>query len=206
MSSANAEVVQETPQTTAVPTQETKPAESKPEPAKAETKTETLVTAEQKPVVPEKYELKLPENSPLKADAIERISTLAKEKGLSNEQAQGLLDAESGTVLSYVEAQKSQVKTITEGWVNELKSDKELGGEHFNQSVEMAKRVVDRFGTDAFKKALNETGLGNHPELVRAFARIGKSMAEDQLVIGNQQNPKAKKSIESVFYGDKTKE
>ena len=35
------------------------------------------------------------------------------------------------------------------------------------------------FATPALKAALNETGFGNHPELVRLFVKIGKSLSED---------------------------
>lgn len=155
--------------------------------------------------VPEKYDLKLPENSLLDAAHLEKISSYAKEKGFSNDMAQALLERESLAVESYNNAQKDTLQKIGESWVSEAKNDKEIGGEAFKQNTELAKRVVDRFGTDPFKKALNETGLGNHPELLRVFTRIGKAMSEDKLIVPGAQAASGKRSIEDIFYGASTK-
>ena len=31
---------------------------------------------------------------------------------------------------------------------------------------------------------MNERGIGNHPEVLRAFAKIGKQITEDKIVTG----------------------
>lgn len=153
-------------------------------------------------VVPEKYDLKLPEGSLLDAKAIEEISSFAKEKGLSNEQAQAILERENGAVSNFASKQQQDLKEKPTAWLSEAQSDKEIGGEAFAKNAEVAKRVVDKFGSEAFKKTLNDTGLGNHPELVRVFYRIGKMMSDDQFIVPGAQTG-AKKSIEDVFYGKK---
>lgn len=152
---------------------------------------------------PENYDLKLPEDSLLDPSTIERISAEAREKGLSNEAAQELIDREHQAVSAYKEAQDEQVKEIQDSWVSTAEADKEIGGDAFKENVELAKRVVDRYGSDDFKKALNETGFGNHPEVLRIFTRIGKEMGEDRLVEPGSQTTGGKKNIEDVLY-DKT--
>ena len=37
----------------------------------------------------------------------------------------------------------------------------------------------------AMARKMDETGLGNHPELVKAFAKIGATMGEDRLIVGS---------------------
>jgi hypothetical protein len=69
-------------------------------------------------------------------------------------------------------------------WVTEMKSDKEIGGDNFTPSVKQAQNAINKFGTPELKTALDSYGMGNHPELVRVFARIGKAMAEDTHVSG----------------------
>jgi hypothetical protein len=148
---------------------------------------------------PEKYDLKLPDGSHFDAKALERTAAFAREQGLNNEEAQALLEREHEVVSTYAQDQKAMMDQRVGEWLVDAKADKEIGGEAFNANAELAKRVVERYGTEAFKKALNDTGLGNHPELVRVFVRIARSMSEDQLVI-----PKAaggmKKAPEDVFY------
>lgn len=230
MTTSAAAVAQETPPaiaTTETPTVEAKQAEqiktlfdAKTEPApkvetkeavteaKPEAKTETAITetkVDEKPVIPEKYDFKLPEGSQLKPDVLEKIASIAKERGFTNEQAQALVDPKLQSVISEVVTAKLQEETkhkaMTE-WVNEAKNDKEIGGDAFGKSIESAKRVVQRFGTDQFRKALNETGLGNHPELVRVFARIGKAMEPHELIKPGSQPGITKKSMEETLYGD----
>lgn len=142
------------------------------------------------PIVPEKYELKLPEGSLLDPSTIEKISAYAKEKGLSNEAAQEALERESEAVASHHEAQMKQVEDIRAGWVKDCETDKEIGGENFKQNVELASRLLEKVNP-AIKPLLNESGLGNHPEIVRTVVRLVKmtGFSEDQFI-----NPGAKTS------------
>lgn len=160
---------------------------------------------EVKPVVPEKYELKLPEGSLLDASAIEKTTAMAKASGLSNDQAQKLLEHESNSIASFVEVQKQQLKQTSESWATEIMNDKEYGGAEFEKNAELAKRVVHKFASDGFRKTLNETGLGNHPDLVRTFVRIGKAMAEDKLVLPGSAPSDIKKRHEDILYPESNK-
>lgn len=172
--------------------------EATPEPKVEEPK-------EAKTVVPEKYELKLPEGSLLDASAIEKAAAMAKASGLSNEQAQKLLEHESNSIASFIEGQKQQLKQTSESWARELSVDKEFGGADFEKNAELAKRVVHKFASDGFRKTLNETGLGNHPDLVRTFVRIGKAMSEDKLVLPGSPPANVQKRHEDVLYPESNK-
>lgn len=182
----------ETTPTTEVPAKETLVADV----VKAETK--AVETAKQ--VVPEKYDLKLTEGSLLKPADLDKIASYAKERGLSNEAAQELTHREDQAVRSFAESQRQQLLSKSQEWMKASESDAEIGGVEFKRNVELAKRVVSRFGSESLNKTLNETGLGNHPELVKLLFKIGKSMSADQLVIPGAQ-PSNKRSIEDVFYG-----
>lgn len=150
-------------------------------------------------IVPEKYDLKLPDGSLLDAKALAQVNEFAKANKLTNQEAQAVLERESNAIASYVESQKAAVAEKQKAWIESVKTDKEIGGDGLGKNVEMAKRVIDRYGSDAFRQALNESGLGNHPELVRLLVRVGKAMSEDQLVIPGTTSG-AKKSMEDLFY------
>ncbi len=126
---------------------------------------------------------------------------------MSNEDAQALIEREDLAVKNHVEGEKAQVKETAEQWVKSAEADKEIGGAMFKQNIELAKRVVGRFGSDLLKTDLESTGLGNHPELVRLLVKIGKSMSEDQLILpGAPKVAPEKKSAAETLYGpsDKT--
>lgn len=184
------------------PEQIEKPAETPPavEPVKVEA--EKVVNAEEsKPsAVPEKYELKLDDGSLLNAEQLAKIESYAKDKKLTQEQAQELVNRESAAVSDFYSKQVQEFEKVKTQWIDEIKKDQEIGGDNFAKTAELAKRAVDKFATPQFKEQLEQTGYGNHPELVRVFARIGKLMADDRMVVPSANNSGAK-SFEEVFYG-----
>lgn len=151
---------------------------------------------------PEKYEFAAPEGTELDSEAVAVFEPIARELNLTNEQAQKLVDLYGTRMTQTVEAQQAAWQKQLETWVSDIKSDKEIGGKAFDQQVNYAKSAITKFGTDELKQALDATGFGNHPELVRVFARIGKAMAEDTFVQSNAAS--GKRSVEELFYGSQT--
>lgn len=167
----------------------------------SEVKPEAEKTSEQKVVVPEKYELKMPEGSLLDPSRIEQIAQFAKEQEMSNEEAQGVLEAEHEAVASFVEGQQAAFEKQTQAWFEECQNDKDVGGAAFKENAEVAKRAIDYLFDAETKKILNETGWGNHPSLFKGFVRLGRMLKEDNLVLSSQPAPGSKKSKEEVLYG-----
>lgn len=148
-----------------------------------------------------KLELKLPEDSLLDDAEVARIAEYAKKRGLTQEQAQEIIEMESQTLAKFREDQINHLKKQSEEWKANLLSDKEFGGEAFKANAELAKRAAQKFATPDFIKTLEETGLGNHPELVKMFYRIGKAMSDDSFVKPGAQAA-SKKDIAEVLYGN----
>jgi len=161
--------------------------------------------AEGQTVVPEKYDLKLKEGSLLDAAYVEKVTAYAKEHKLSNEQAQAHLDRETGAVAAYMEGATQKLKHQADvEWPAMAKADPEIGGEAFNKNVEISHRVLAKYGSPKLMEELNNTGFGNHPELIRVFSKIGKMMTEDQLVMPGAVQGSGQKSMADVFYGSTT--
>lgn len=145
---------------------------------------------------PEKYEFKTAEGQELDAEAVKAFEPIAKELNLSNEQAQKLVDVYGSKIMpKLVEQQAAQWQQQIEQWAEQVKADKDLGTD---ASIGAAQKAMDKFGSPELKQYFNETGLGNHPELVRIFANIGKAMSEDGLVTGNSGGAK---SAADVLFG-----
>lgn len=146
------------------------------------------------------FDLKLPEGSNLDASYLEQTKTLARELGLSQEAAQKLVERDSGLLSSVSERNAVQVREKTEQWAKDAQADKEIGGGNFQSSVTDARTALDRFGSPEFKNMLNQSGVGNHPELIRILARVGKAMREDKMVTTSSQPARAQKSFAEAFY------
>ncbi|MCM7102829.1 peptidase [Enterobacter hormaechei] len=147
---------------------------------------------------PEKYEFKAGEGVELDTEALKDFEPVARELNLTNEQAQKLVDAYPKILAGVQQRQAEAWQKQTEGWAETVKADKEIGGDKLTANLSAGQRALDQFGTPELKKYLNATGLGNHPELVKAFVKIGKAMSEDGMVDGSNQG---QRSAAEVLYG-----
>jgi len=160
------------------------PAGKEPAPAAAE---EAKAPAEA-PKAPEAYEFKAPEGRVFDSEVMASYSQVAKELNLSQESAQRLLDAVGPKM---AERQMAMIEATRNGWADNSKSDREFGGEKLSENLGVAKKALDAFGTTELRTLLNETGLGNHPELIRFMFRAGKAISEDRMVSGSATQAKA---------------
>lgn len=128
------------------------------------------------PGAPEKYELTLPEGVSMDEAGMVSFSALAKDLNLTQEAAQAML----GKMAPAMQARQAEVKqaTIAE-WETQSKADKEFGGAKLTENVAVAQKALKQFGTPELSTLLKESGLGNHPEIIRAFYRAGKAISED---------------------------
>lgn len=142
----------------------------------------------EKPEVPEKYEWNKPEGFEGELDqaAIEQFEPIAKELGLTQEQADKLVGIHAESLQKFQQQAAEQHSQQMEAWTNELKQDPEFGGANFDANLKSAQKAVKQFGSEGLIKALDETGMGNHPDLVRTFAMIGKAISEDGFVSGDK--------------------
>ena len=201
---------EETLLTAATPevTSDEKQSDSSPETTEASTPTESTESAaanneegneeETKSEVasaPETYEVfELPENFDMNEETLGEYHTFAKENNLTQEQAQRGVDMvaqmKQAEMTQWVERQKS--------WVDDAKSDAEFGGDKFEQSISIAVKARDSFGTPEFNEMLDTSGLGNHPEMIRFLSRVGKQVSEDGVIVGGSSI--SNQTREAVLY------
>ncbi len=152
-------------------------------------------------VIPDKYTLKLGDNSPLDAADIEKIAAYARTQGLSNDQAVALLKHQEATASGLVARQQAQLAEITQAWATEVKTDKDIGGAAYATTLANVQKAVDRFASPAFKTWVNESGLGNHPEFVRFVNAIGKAMREESTILTGSPGGDPPKTLAQRIYG-----
>lgn len=164
------------------------------------TKKQELVKAQEEAKansVPEKYEIKAPEGMTIDPVAIEKMSPLFKELNLTSVQAQKLVDTYAPIVKAQAEAQQKAAMDLwtkeTEGWKAE--SLKQLGADA-PKELAFAAKVINKVGTryknedgsegNKLRDVLQETRVGNHPEITKLFIQIGKLLSEDSFVEPNR--------------------
>lgn len=179
----------------------TPPAEEKaPETQEGEGQTST---EDAKPTgAPEVYEFKAPEGMTLDEKAVETFSPMLKELNLSQEAAQKLMDSYASFQAAKAQEMMAAITIQREAWVSEAKADKEIGGQAFDSNLKAGKAFVGKFGSPELIKVLNDTGLGDHPAVIKAFVKAGLAMSEDKHVSGSEAPPK-ERSLVDRLYGSK---
>jgi len=186
------------------------PAKDKtPETPDKDPEKQTDKDAKGKEGAPETYEaFKVPEGFTLDQATLETFTPLAKELDLTQEQAQKLVDFEASRMTQFQSAQAQAFANQVAAWGEETRGDKEVGGQAFDASVQAAGLAMNRFGTPELraifglpsKENPKGLGLGNHPELIRFIARVGKAMGEDTFHSGAGKDPGSDVSLAQKFY------
>jgi hypothetical protein len=163
---------------------------------------------------PESYE---PFSVPEGADSLEEEQTAIlidafKEANLTQEQAQAFIDK---TVPEAQRRDAERKSKQAEAWREQTQKDEQLGGDDFEKNIATAHKGFERFASEGLKELIETTGLGNHPEFIRAWKQVGDAISEDQFVDGRQpQGPNAivsgdamlaKDVAAQAFYGDRHK-
>lgn len=141
----------------------------------------------------------LPEGVEINAEVLTQFKGIAKELGISQEAAQKLIDLQASMETNRAEATQLALAEQAKQWAEAIKADKELGGEKFAATQESAVKAIERFGSPELRSLLNDTGLGNHPELVKFCHRIGAAISEDGLVLGGTQTGAKEMSLVDAF-------
>ena len=145
------------------------------------TKTEGEQQEKKPEGAPESYEFKAPEGTQFDDAVIGAFSEVAKELNLPQDQAQKVLDKMAPVIAA---RQAEQFQAARTEWAEAAKTDKEFGGEKLTENLGTAKKALDALATPELRTLLEESGLGNHPEVIRVFYRAGKAISEDRFVAG----------------------
>ncbi len=156
---------------------------------------------------PEAYtDFSIPEGIELDGDAVEGFTPIARDLNLTQAQAQQLVDFYAHRMQALQAAQMEQVANVRKGWVEGIKADEEIGGSAMGEKVALAVKALDRYGNPGLRKILEESGLGDHPEMVRAFYRVGRDMAEDTIEGGAGAQPAAdQRTAAEILYPNQGK-
>jgi hypothetical protein len=147
---------------------------------------------------PEKYEpFNPPEGATLDQAVMDQFAEAARELNLPQDKAQQLIDKMAPTIAA---RQAEQIETLRTEWHTQATTDNEFGGDKLAENLAVAKRAVDAFATPELTKLLNDTGLGNHPEVIRFMVRTGKAMSEDKVVTGGVPAATGQRSAADTLY------
>lgn len=156
--------------------------------------------------VPEKYELAL-EGVTLDPALVTAADPVLRELGLSNEAANKLMPIakqmmDQATADIGRQLQDMGAATRKE-WHDAYVADPEIGGVNRTQTETLSAKALDAMGYTAghpFRTLLNDSGIGNHPDMIRAFRRLGEMVGEEGTFLrADVAAPKSKSAAERLY-------
>ena len=135
--------------------------------------------------------MKAPEGfASLDETALNEATPILRELGADTpEKAQAIIDKFGPILSGMTERANAQALTKIDDdraarvaeWATQVQADPEIGGANYAKSVQLAGTVMDRFLDADSRQFLNESGLGNYPGLVKAFAKIGAQISDGSI-------------------------
>ena len=197
---ADPAAAQPSPDTPSLLGAETTPPAAEAKPGEGEAKPDTEAKADEKPAAEAeiKYEFKPKDGVEFDTPQLDKFTALAKEHKLPADVAQKIVDLASEMELERVNQHTETVK----GWLNEVKTDKELGGDKLAENLAVAKKTFDLLPAEQSKELktlLNQTGLEANPLFFRLFHAVGKALSEDKFVPGGTRSAAPKSQAERLY-------
>lgn len=157
--------------------------------------------------VPEdgKYALKMPEGVEVDTELLAALGPKFAAKKMTNGEAQELADEFIKVQEARATKQAEQWAETINGWADQAKADKEIGGAKWEGTVAASRRAVETFGDADLKEYLNASGGGNHPSLIRFMAKVGAMIKEDTPAGGNIPGRAARDRTEVLYPDDQPK-
>lgn len=152
-------------------------------------------------IIPEAYELTPPANVVMDDEITELFTTTSKELNLSQEEATKM--AEVGFKI----LEKQQLAAVAEvaKWKQQVETDPVLGGANLDANQAVAEAGVDAIASPELKQLLIETGMSNHPEVFKAFHKLGLMIKDDSFVSGGSRSATTETTRAQRMFGGTTK-
>lgn len=104
--------------------------------------------------------------------------------GISQEAANDLVAYYTGMLSDQMKASQEAFSAQQQSWVDELKADKEIGGEKLDRSIMVAQKAFNKYANDELRETLTNTGLDRHPDMFRFFVKLANDVLDDSELSG----------------------
>lgn len=127
--------------------------------------------------VESEYKLDVPKDVAVDQADLDAFTSLVKDAKVSPETAQKLLDFE----VKRLQAAQEKLAATVQQWRDEIKADKEIGGDKLDENLSVARKVFQTYFDPDTVKMAAISGFGDHPGVVRGFIKLAKALSEDTL-------------------------
>jgi len=119
----------------------------------------------------------------------------ADQMGKFMELHKSVLEAQAAEVLASEEA-------LRQSWLDEVNNDPDIGGDKTDAVIsKIGAQFADYDGKEAFMEAMNLTGAGNHPAIIKGLHFLVSKLSEASPLLDSASNSTQEKSTADVLFG-----
>jgi hypothetical protein len=141
-------------------------------------------------------DFKVPAGDP----TLSEFSDITKKHGLPQDAAQEYVDLYAKTVKKAADQPYQMWRDTHKGWQDEVMSDPELGGKNFDNVRRVIGSALTEYGDPKVRTALDFTGAGNNPAIIRTMYRMARALAEPGPVSASPPTRSAPDSPGAALY------
>ena len=140
-----------------------------------------------RPETADKYEITLADDLPeavasqLNDETLSSFKQEAHKLGLNAEQVKSLVAWQAGNMVDQHSAYENGAAKSMEDGESALRQE---WGRAYDQNLEFAKKAFNEYGGDELSNKMVSSGMGNDPDVLRAFANIAKTTMADKDLAG----------------------
>lgn len=151
---------------------------------------------------PESYgDFTVPDGWEVDSTHLDMAKPVFKEMGLTQEQAQKVVDLQ----VQITESQQKQWVETRKSWSDEVRSDPDVGGDKLESNIlavrELIGRAVSKEDAADLWSYFRETGAGNYPPLFRLLTKLANATGEDSFAGPGRQGGKSEEQefLDSMY-------
>lgn len=126
----------------------------------------------------EVFDLHMPEGVQLDREMLTEAMPVFRDAGISRDQAQKLIPLVSEVQQRVYDQQNDEFAKTRAEWAKSAKQDRQIGGERFKETQRLVGVALRAGGAESktheIRELMDESGLGNHPSVLRVFRRLGE--------------------------------
>jgi hypothetical protein len=127
------------------------------------------------------YDLQMPEGVQLDREMLSSAMPVFQDAGISRDQAQKLVPLVTQVQQRIYAQQNDEFAAVRLEWAKAAKADTEIGGANFKETGRLVGVALKAGGagdkTHELRELMNESGLGNHPTVLRVFRKLGSRVS-----------------------------
>jgi len=124
-----------------------------------------------------------------------------KEMGLTQEQAQKLIDLQNSLALkqdaTLTKTVEAETQKLIGKWEAAVRADEELGGADLGEKMKIARSAATKLGCEDALMVISEARLSSNPAILRLLYRAGVALSEGAYVQGSVVG---EKDLVSILY------